>query len=481
MGEICNRKPKNYDTQMNTLRHILCLLLLALLGANAAAQVETYPVADANLLNPNFRVTVNQGGKSLDSPVYCARVLNRRGGNAVETCGTTQFSFGGAVEVCVEFLGGSIDSARIRPLSLGLKPAVEGNRLRFRLNQPENLSVEVNGDIYHNLLLFANPMPQAPRKADIVFRPGVHQLPGDSLVIGSNTSVWIDGGAIVKGQIVVKDAENVRISGRGYVDCPSREGIYLERSRNVMVEGVATSQVPCGNCDDVTIDNVKVVSFRSWGDGFNTFASSNITYRHCFARTSDDCTTVYATRKGFVGSSRNISMTDCVLWADIAHPIFIGLHGNVERPDTVENLTYRDIDILGQCEQQVDYQGCLAIGAGDLNLVRDVLFEDIRIESIACGQILNLRTTHNQKYCLAPGRAIENITFRRVTYTGPLPNLSIVAAHSPENPIRGLHFQDFTLNGRHIYDAMPERPKWYKTSDFAHAYIGENVQAVTFE
>lgn len=57
----------------------------------------------------------------------------------------------------------------------------------------------------------------------------------------------------------------------------------------------------------------------------------------------------------------------------------------------MENLTYRNIDILDHREMQVDYQGCLAINAGDNNLVRNVRFENIRIENFRQGQLVNLR------------------------------------------------------------------------------------------
>ena len=70
---------------------------------------------------------------------------------------------------------------------------------------------------------------------------------------------------------------------------------------------------------------------------------------------------------------RNVTMQNSTLWADVAHPIFIGLHGDVDRNEVMENLTYRNIDILDHREMQVDYQGCLAINAGDNNLHRQMM------------------------------------------------------------------------------------------------------------
>ncbi len=51
-----------------------------------------------------------------------------------------------------------MNTARVRPLSYDIPCRVEGNAVCFELTRPCNVSVEVNGDIFHNLHLFANPL-----------------------------------------------------------------------------------------------------------------------------------------------------------------------------------------------------------------------------------------------------------------------------------------------------------------------------------
>ena len=237
-----------------------------------------------------------------------------------------------------------------------------------------------------------------------------------------------------------------------------------------------------GGSDSVGISNVKVMSWYGWGDGFNVFASNNVRYNNVFARTSDDCHTIYCTRKGYDGSSCNITMDDAVLWADVAHPIMIGLHGsfNPEKPDSVVGAHYRNIDILDHSENQIDYQGCLTINCGDNNLVKDITFDDIRVDNFRKGQLVNMRIFYNKKYCEAPGRSIENITLRNVTYDGDNAALSIIAGYNEARKVKGVKFVNLRLNGRLISDDMPEKPKWYKTSDFANMFVGEHVEDVTF-
>jgi hypothetical protein len=81
-------------------------------------------------------------------------------------------------------------------------------------------------------------------------------------------------------------------------------------------------------------------------------------------------------------------MQNSTLWADVGHPILIGTHGNTPNPEILENLNYINIDILDQKEPQLNYQGCLSINTGDNNLIRNVRFENIRVEDFRQGQLL---------------------------------------------------------------------------------------------
>ena len=129
---------------------------------------------------------------------------------------------------------------------------------------------------------------------------------------------------------------------------------------------------------------------------------------------------------------------------------------------------------------QVDYQGCLAINAGDNNLIRNVRFENIRIENFRQGQLVNLRIFFNKKYCKAPGRGIENILFKNIIYTGKNAELSLIAGYDQERKVKNIRFENLRINGTVISDDMPGKPGWYKTGDMARFSIGEHVEGVTF-
>ncbi len=468
--------------------YLMAYFLVGALTVSAQDMLAVYPVDPSTeaYRNEDFSIRVKTpGGAWHELFAFTVKVDQVVGtGHAVQKASMASFDFEGKVEVLVTYNKGKIRTARVRPLAYGIVPKVQGNRLSFHLSKPSNLSIEVNGDIFHNLHLFANPLEgerPSPDDPDIIyFSPGVHEIEGGKLKIPSNKTVYLAGGAIVKGQLSLEKVSNVAIRGRGMVDQDVRLGVHIANSQQVSVEGIFASQCLTGGSDDVRITNVKCISYFGWGDGMNVMASNEVVYDRVFNRTSDDSHTVYATRKGFTGGAKNITMKNSTLWADVAHPIMIGIHGNSKSPDTIQHLKYMNIDILDHQEKQVDYQGCLTINAGDNNLIRNVRFEDIRVENFREGQLVNLRIFYNDKYCMAPGKGIEDVVFRNLQYEGDRANLSIIAGYDEDRKVKNITFEDLVINGTLIHDQMEGKPAWYKTSDMAGFFVGEHVEGIQF-
>ena len=157
------------------------VLLSTIHYANSQNRLVTYPAPEGADLMNDFTVKVRETGKDW-KPVdtYLVKVDEVRNiKHHVERASMSYFDFSGEVEVSVTFNHGAIQSGRVRPLSYGITPTITNNTMTFKLNRPRNLSVEVNGDIFHNLHLFANPIDEnKPRKLKdrnlIYFGPGVH-------------------------------------------------------------------------------------------------------------------------------------------------------------------------------------------------------------------------------------------------------------------------------------------------------------------
>ncbi|MEM2969425.1 MAG: glycosyl hydrolase family 28 protein, partial [Candidatus Bathyarchaeia archaeon] len=196
----------------------------------------------------------------------------------------------------------------IRPLRLNIKPSFHLNEVKFLLNQPCQISVELNRDpSTRPLFLFANsPEERVPDKNDpdtIYFEPHkIHEA--GNIPIESGQTVYIDEGAIVEGLIDAENAEDIRIAGRGILDGTRvnewksekkwQRLIHLQDSQKIKIEDITivnsqTWQIVPINCNQVNINNVKIVSDNGSDDGIDIVRSKNVKIQECFIRSKDDC------------------------------------------------------------------------------------------------------------------------------------------------------------------------------------------------
>ena len=440
-----------------------CLLAIAIAFSTFGnAQLVTYPEGLNTGMphNDDYTVKVREaGGEWKDVFEYEVQVDMDR----VQSASMVQFDIGSPVEVMVKKNNGTIQDVKIRPLAIGIQHTVNHNAIFFTLTRPQCLSIEFNGDRLHNLHLFANPLETETytESSDKVmyFGPGVHRpkdLPNTQIQIPSNTTVYLAPGAVVKAKLLIDKAENVRIVGRGILDHPIR-GIEVTHSKNIWIDGITVINpdhytVFGGESTGLTINNLKSFSCKGWSDGIDLMCCSDVLIDNVFMRNSDDCIAIYAHRWNYYGGSRNVTLQNSILWADIAHPINVGGHGDPESltGETIENLIFRNIDILEHDEDDRDYQGCMAINVGDHNLAQNITFEDIRVEHIQEGQLFHLRVMYNRKYNTGPGRGVRNIVFRNISCTGKFVNPSLFEGYDKDRKVEDILFENIVLNGKRV-------------------------------
>lgn len=452
-------------------QYAFCLLLLLVMAAQA--QVVTYPDGlKANMPhNDDYTVRVRiPGGEWKDLFEYKVQVDM----DAVQNASMVQFDMGETVEVMVKKNNGTIREVDIRPLNNNIRYRQTKNAIMFKLDRPQYLSVEFNDDRLHNLHLFANPLEtEVYKEAEngvMYFGPGVHRpldLPNNQIRIPANTTVYLAPGAVLKAKLLVDGVENVRIIGRGILDHPIR-GIEVTNAKNVTIDGITVVNpehytVFGAGTEGLTVKNLKSFSCKGWSDGIDLMCCRDVLIDNVFLRNSDDCIALYNHRWNWWGGSANITVQNSVLWADIAHPINIGGHGDSESPigEVIENLIFRQIDILEHDEDDVLYQGCMAIDCGDKNLVRNVLFEDIRVENIQEGRLFHLNIRFNKKYDKAPGGGIEDITFRNITYDGVGENPSLIKGIDSNRKVKNVLFENVMINGQRMVEL-----KGFATNEF---------------
>ncbi|WP_405729793.1 glycosyl hydrolase family 28 protein [Streptomyces sp. NBC_00028] len=458
----------------------------------SADKLVTYPIPSGVPTNASFNVKARTAGGDWQTvPVYRARAkwINAdTGSGPVYNSSVATFDFRGTVEVAVTSSKGTIASAKVRPLSYDTPYTVAGDTVTFTLTEPRNLSIEINGEIFDNLQLHANPIethvPDADDPDVIYFGPGLHTTTDNVLKVPSGKTVYLAGGAVLTSRVEFVNVENARLIGRGVLyNSPS--GVLVQYAKNIEIDGILVLNpssgysVTVGQSKQVTIRDLHSYSAGQWGDGIDIFSSEDVLIDGVWMRNSDDCIAIYTHRWDYYGDVRNITVRNSTLWADVAHPINVGTHGNTDAPETIENLVFSNIDILDHREPQMDYQGCIALNPGDSNLLKNARFQDIRVEDFRWGQLINMRVMYNTKYNTSIGRGIDGVYIKDLSYNGTHANPSIMVGYDADHAIKNVTFQNLVINGKAIANGM-KKPGWYRFEDMMPAYANEHVVNTRF-
>ncbi len=441
-------------------------LLLALVFAQAAQpepKLTIYPAPQGEPASPDYTVAVE--GREVF--VYLAKVLH------AGPASFAYFDFSGTVNVAVTAKR-KVDSAVVRPLSAGIKPAVEGNTIRFSLSKPCNLSIELNGGIERPLLLFANP-PEAdpPKPGDpnvIYFGPGVHEV--GTTRVPSGKTVYIAGGAVVRGKIlpdekpvqernwagnkvytnlfILEKVTGVRFRGRGIMDMStlpwhSKCPIVISGASDVQVEGIIIKDSPCWvvamfGSKNVTVTNVKEVCHRENSDGIDIVNSQDVVVDGCFLRNNDDEICVKTCSPPPAGESKNIVVRNCVVWNDRAY----GLGITYETRVNVSNVLFSNCDVIHDMGI-----ASLAAHVSDSGTMSDIRFEDIRVEDTR-NRLIRLWIGKDM-WGHDPERGhIKGVSFRNVSVVGgPFPG-SELSGSDDAHGIQGVTFDNLRVHGKAI-------------------------------
>jgi hypothetical protein len=450
------------------------ILLLAITAGHAqASELLTYDIPGKLLYShhlDDFTVKVRQpGGDWRDLYEYKVTVDQDTNSSA----SVVQFDFRGEVEVAVRKNNGDFSRVEIRPARPTTRYTVKDGIVYLSLSQPQDLSVEFDGDRLHNLHVLAGaPIERPAPGPDVMFyEPGLH-VPadgGDDFPVKSGQTIYVAGGAVLQGTFKVRGVENVRILGRGMVDRP-KDQLVVHDSRNVSVAGLTFltplhGTIACSSSSQVRCSDIKTFSNGQWSDGINVFACKDVDIDRAFVRTSDDSVAIYATRKEGRGDTQRIRVSNSTFWPDVAHAMFVGLHGD---GNLVSDVEFSDIDVLNLDEDDPEYQGAMAISAGDSNTVRNVAFRNIRVDHIEEGKLINVRVVFNSKYSFSPGRTVDGVLFENITYSGKgWAGKSILGGYDQDRRVNNVVFDNVRI-GR----AKLSRPD---------LEIGPFVDGVTFK
>ena len=287
------------------------------------------------------------------------------------------------------------EKAVLRPNSFGLATRANGNTLEIDFDQPRQVMIEVPG--YPELFIYALPpetnIPERTDPSVRWFAAGqVYDI--DRLIINDGETVYIEGGAVLRGRINAVHANNIRVCGRGVIDAshlPAHHDLRMlvfEGCENVEVEGIIATGTPewntvFGACKNVHVHHYQCIGWHVCSDGIDVVGSQDVLIEHCCIRANDDCIVVksvdfshraHDAKIDWRGNVNNVLARNCVLYNAAAGNVMeIGFE---TRADTISNITFEDIDVIGAH----GHGGVFTIHAGDRAHISNVLYKNIRLE-----------------------------------------------------------------------------------------------------
>ena len=466
--------------KISILLYSICLLVASC--HHDKNDVIVYPAPEGEALNSKFKVSVN----GIDVPVYNAKIgmedkverekamdVRLESEKYFDIAGFASFDMKKGVAKITVSVGEPVVSAKILPTSFGITPTVKGKTVSFEVDRPQHVTVEINSDHIRSLHIFVNPeetdIPD-PNDPDVIyFGPGIHEI--TSMPVGDNKTVYIAGGAIVRGTVGTDEqwsngwipglkyyrgasfilrGKNITFRGRGIFDqelvpthgrqmvSASVEGLKMD---GVILRNSSTWTVSLRNCRNVHINNIKILGHRANSDGIDINSSFDVLVENCFLRTLDDLVVVKTLRG--TGEAGRIRVRKCVLWNEVAHALSIG----AELTRKVEDVIFEDCDIIGDHGRE----WTLRIYHTDSGLIKNVRFENIRIEESV--KFASLWINNAYWTTDAERGHIEDVVFKDITVENsgrPLEKGIEFIGYDADHAINNVLIENVVINGKKV-------------------------------
>ena len=377
----------------------------------------------------------------------------------------------------------------VRPTSKQVPYTYDVNRrvITFEISSEGQYVVELTND--RVLHLFVNKMEAYtnPFTDAIVFKRGIHNKNNDSRINSNNEirlysgqKVYIEDGAFIQGRFAASNASNIQIVGPGYID-----GAVFERNATTGKVLVPIDFNYCSNitfkdfavidpagwcfnmyfCNDFEINNCKVISSRSNGDGISIQSCNRANIKNCFVRSWDDSLVVKNyprwDNRSIEGSTNDITFDNCVLWTDLAQSMEVGFECVGV---TMNNIVFQNITVLHNFHKPV-----FSIHNGNNANINGVHFKNITVEDASMGKgdgkntlveltVLYSSTWSDQHKVTALGK-VDNVELNNILVLDgkASPEVKVSGCIDPRSGygkdphyVNNVEFTDFLLYGNNL-------------------------------
>lgn len=346
---------------------------------------------------------------------------------------------------------------KIRPLSKNVNYETFLNErvVKFKIKETGQYVIEFRN--HKTLHLFVNEYNQYKELKElnqyIYFKEGLYNssncqyIGNDNLFhLNSNQKIFIDLGAVLQCGFISSNSTNIEIVGNGVIDTSifprsASNGSKLlpfefNYCTNLKFKGI-TSLDPAGWAynlyfsSQIEIDNIKIISSRSNGDGISLQSCQNVNVTNSFVRTWDDSLVVKNYPRwdnmSMYGTTKDIFFDNIIIWTDLAQSMEIGYetYGKI-----MNNINFTNITVLHNFHKAV-----MSIHNGNNADINQVKFENVIVEDASIGQgdgntsLIELTTTYSSIWSNGHGiselGSINNITFKNINFIKGTSNYKI--------------------------------------------------------
>jgi polygalacturonase len=400
------------------------------------------------------------------------------------------FDFEGRVKVRVTLKSdaiGDLSRLKIRPLTAGVRPRVDGRTIEFEMDRPGDLTVDPLGTGLRVLHIFANsPEKDVPKANDpgvVYFGPGVHDI--EDLELKAGQTLYLAGGAVLRPRparlrkagkarhytgreyalavgAIRATGDNVTIRGRGVISgerglpAGRRFGLFRgSRMSKLRMRGVVFTRstgwtILMHDCSESLLDRVRVLGYFTNSDGICLHSCRDCAVRNCFIHTADDCYEVKA-------KANRITFEHSQVWCDAGAAMGV----THEIDGLVENVVWRNITVLHYTYRHNPHEGITSRGAIFVHpamggTVKDLLFENIAVER--CSTKRPLIVVYNVKrpregihhFPDKPHSRISNVTFRGLRANNVMNPEILIQDEARKALISGIQFESTDINGKRL-------------------------------
>lgn len=399
-------------------------------------------------LSPRFNVLVN---KEAYTGLYCAK--NEWGGTG--NFGVVDIRKDQPTEIVVSCRK-ELGDYDILPHNADIYDVEELNSriLKFKIKKPQqNITLVLNGDYQKGdvLHLFFNdadeeePAVDPEKKAKggyfydrgtktYYFGPGYYDLSkthNGSVTVSGGRSIYIAGGAVLKGQITISGAGS-SIKGHGIVfqsDDGSGSQLNVNNCTQGEIDGpvfyryrIRGWQTTYTYSSNMTIKNIKVICvYGGSTDGMDFQGCHDLSFDNCFVRANDDAIAVKGLCSGDPKDAppeKNLSFNNFQIWSSANGGFNIG----AETTCYYENIRFTNSEVLCSFDGiglngSMDDRAALNICALHGTYFKDILYENIYINR--CERLIGVSFKDSFWYGTLQGDQswpgeIKGITYRNI-------------------------------------------------------------------